>query len=147
MLHAPRPLPLAQPSAEQAHALERAVAAVEDGLAALSQSLTLRDPEATEQAAAALHQTLAEAMDRFAEVARHGGVPPALRRRLARSGGQVAAQRNAVARGSQWLDRTLELLIGPAATEAAEAPPAARGGFGGASPFGSGPRSSGWAQA
>ena len=54
---------------------------------------------AAEQAAAELHQALSRAVDRFNQAARTpAGVPPTLRRRLARTSSQVAAQRDAVAR-------------------------------------------------
>ena len=65
-----------------------------------------------EQAAAELHQALSRAVDRFNQAARTpAGVPPTLRRRLARTSSQVAAQRDAVARASQALDRALDVLI------------------------------------
>lgn len=103
--------------------LESTLAAVEAELVALGHALTLKDPLATEAAANQLHQALALAMERFGQVARNGGVPPALRRRLARTGGQVAAQRDAVARASTLLDRTLDLLIRPEPSAHPATPP------------------------
>jgi len=91
--------------------LESALQAVEQHLAALGSALKLQDPVATETAATELHRALASAVERFAQAARKGGVPPALRRRLALTGGQVAAQREAVARASSALDRVIDVLM------------------------------------
>lgn len=91
--------------------LETALQAVELHLAALGSALKLQDPAATETAATELHRALANAVERFAQAARKGGVPPALRRRLALTGGQVAAQREAVARASSALDRVIDVLM------------------------------------
>jgi len=51
------------------------------------------------------------AVDSFRGAARRGDVPPALRRRLALTSGQVAAQREAVARASSALDRAIDVLM------------------------------------
>lgn len=91
--------------------LEHRLGDVESQLNALGDALKLQDASAAERAAAGLHQALAQAVDRFSQAARHGGVPPALRRRLALTGGQVAAQRDAVARASNALDRAIDLLM------------------------------------
>jgi len=92
--------------------LEATVAEVEQHLATLGSALKLQDAGAAEQAAAELHQALSRAVDRFNQAARTpAGVPPTLRRRLARTSSQVAAQRDAVARASQALDRALDVLI------------------------------------
>ena len=92
--------------------LEATVAEVEQHLAALGSALKLQDAGAAEQAAAELHSALSRAVDRFNQAARTPtGIPPVLRRRLARTSSQVAAQRDAVARASQALDRALDVLI------------------------------------
>jgi hypothetical protein len=61
--------------------------------------------------AAELHARLVAALDEFARAARNGGVPPVLRQRLAQAGGQVAAQREALARATASLDRAIDVLI------------------------------------
>jgi predicted RecB family endonuclease len=91
--------------------LESTLSEVEQYLSALGTALKLQDATATEVAATELHRALAEAVQRFGQAARTGGVPPALRRRLARTSGQVAAQRDAVARATNALDRALDVLI------------------------------------
>ena len=95
--------------------LETALSAVALHLAALGNALKGQNAGAAEAAAADLHQALALAVDRFGRAARSGGVPPALRRRLALISGQVAAQRDAVARASSALDRAIDVLL-PGAT-------------------------------
>lgn len=96
--------------------LEAALATVETLIAQLGQALSEHDPAATETASAALHRALGQAVDRATRAARHGGMPPALRRRLAACGGQVAALREAVARASVSLDKALEILLPGAGT-------------------------------
>lgn len=91
--------------------LETAVAAVESQLGALGSALQAQDAAATEDAATALHRALVAAVDRFGRTAGRGGVPPAMRRRLAQAGGQVAAQRDAVARATSVLDRAMDVLL------------------------------------
>jgi hypothetical protein len=91
--------------------LERPLQAVEDQLTALALALHRHDAEAVDCAAAALHQALAAAVDHFSRAARSGGVPPVLRRRLALAGGQVAAQREALARATASLDRAIDVLL------------------------------------
>jgi hypothetical protein len=61
--------------------------------------------------AAGLHSALAAAVGDFSQAARAGGVPPLLRQRLALAGGQVAAQREALARATASLDRAIDVLI------------------------------------
>ena len=95
----------------QAAALEAPLAAVEDGLNALSMALHRQDAPAVERMAAELHSALAAAVDHFGRAARTGGVPPSLRRRLALAGGQVAAQREALARATASLDRAIDVLL------------------------------------
>jgi hypothetical protein len=91
--------------------LELPLRAVEDRLTALG--LELREPDAAgvDRAAAELHTALALAIEHFARAARAGGVPAPLRRRLALAGGQVAAQREALARATASLDRAIDVLL------------------------------------
>ncbi len=96
-------------------ALERPLQAVEAQLAALALALRQPDAGAVDGAAAALHQALAAAVDHFAQAARRGGVPAPLRQRLAVAGGQVAAQREALARATASLDRAMDVLMPAAA--------------------------------
>ena len=96
---------------QDAAALERPLKAVEDQLVALGTALHQQDATAVDHAAAQLHLALATAIDRFARAARSGGVPAPLRQRLALAGGQVAAQREALARATASLDRAIDVLI------------------------------------
>ena len=92
-------------------ALEAPLAAVENGLNALSMALHRQDAPAVERVAAELHTALAAAVDQFGRAAKSGGVPPSMRRRLALAGGQVAAQREALARATASLDRAIDVLL------------------------------------
>lgn len=96
---------------ERAAALEGPLAAVESRLAGLGAALARNDAGAIEAEAGELHRALAAAMDQFSRAARDGGVPPVLRRRLALASGQVAAQREALARATASLDRALDVLL------------------------------------
>ncbi len=96
---------------QRAAELETPLAAVEGRLAALGQALHRNDARAIESEAAELHRALAAAIDHFARAARDGGVPPPLRQRLALAGGQVAAQREALARATAALDRAIDVLL------------------------------------
>jgi hypothetical protein len=91
--------------------LEQPLLAVEAALNQLGDALARRDAAAIEQHAADLHQHLARAVQSFSEAARTGGVPSALRNRLVRAGGLLAAQRETLARGNASLDRALDVLI------------------------------------
>ena len=95
----------------QAAELERPLRAVEDSLGALSLALHEQDTLAVDRVAAQLHTALAAAVDHFGRAARSGGVPPVLRQRLARASGQVAAQREALARATASLDRAIDVLM------------------------------------
>jgi hypothetical protein len=100
--------------------LEDAITAIEQRLAALGLALRDRDARAIELHSQALHQALASAIQRFTHAAREpGGVSPGLRRRLVMAGGQVAAQRESLARATAALDRAIDVLMptttGPAA--------------------------------
>ncbi len=91
--------------------LEQPLLAVEAALNQLGDALARRDAAAIEQHAADLHHHLARAVQSFAEAARTGSVPAALRHRLVRAGGLLAAQRESLARGNASLDRALDVLI------------------------------------
>jgi hypothetical protein len=108
---------------------EDALHAVEVQLTALSQALTGQDAQATEQAAAALHLALSVALRRLGTARSGSPLPTALRRRLALVTGQVAAQREAVARASAALDRAIDILL---PTPATRGPAAIYGAHGGA---------------
>ncbi|MGM9490599.1 hypothetical protein [Ideonella sp. YS5] len=95
--------------------LEAALGAVESRLAELADALKRHDADATEAASTALHRSLILAVDRSTQAARNGGMPPALRRRLAMAGGQVAALREAIARATVSLDKSIEILLPEAA--------------------------------
>ncbi|MFZ5548141.1 MAG: hypothetical protein ACOZJX_05555 [Pseudomonadota bacterium] len=95
--------------------LESALAAVELRLAELGEALKQHDASATEAASTALHRALAVAVDFSTQAARSGGMPPALRRRLAMAGGQVAALRESIARATASLDKAIEILLPEAA--------------------------------
>lgn len=91
--------------------LETALAAVEHRLSALGVALCVRDTVGIDLNATELHRALAMAVDQFALAARRGTVPPALRNRLANTSGQVAAQRESLARATAALDRAIDVLI------------------------------------
>lgn len=95
----------------QAARLEQPLAALEGHLAALGTALHQQDVFAIDEAASQLHLALAAAVDHFGRAARMGGVPAPLRQRLALAGGQVAAQREALARATASLDRAIEVLM------------------------------------
>ena len=107
MIHSQTELKALQEAAE----LERPLRAVEEQLSALGQALHSQDSSAVDLAAAGLHQALASAVDHFSRAARRGGVPPSLRQRFALATGQVAAQREALARATASLDRAIDVLI------------------------------------
>jgi hypothetical protein len=91
--------------------LEAPLAAVEAGLTALGDALRARDSQAIERHAAEVHRALAHAVDRFSGAAKDGRVPPVLRQRLAIASGQVAAQRESLARATAALDRAIDVLL------------------------------------
>ena len=91
--------------------LESALAAVEHRLGALGVALCVRDTVGIDTHATELHRALAMAVDRFAQAARRGSVPPDLRHRLASTSGQVAAQRESLARATAALDRAIDVLM------------------------------------
>ena len=91
--------------------LEEALAAVEQRLTALGEALRSRDLPGIDLHATELHRALARAVECFSAAARSGPLPPALRRRLASAGGQVAAQRESLARATAALDRAIDVLL------------------------------------
>lgn len=100
-----------QNALQQTSDLEAAVAQVELGLTTLADALRERDAPAVELRANELHRALAAAVQRFTHAARHGGVPEPMRRRLVRVSGQVASQREALARATAALDRAIDVLL------------------------------------
>lgn len=104
--------PAMPPSASD---LEPLVAGVELRLAALADSLRERDVQAIELQAQELHRALARAVESFMHAARHGGVPEAMRLRLARASAQLARQREALSRATAALDRAIDVLMPGAA--------------------------------
>ena len=91
--------------------LEARLAAVETGLTALGNALRARDAAGIDLHAAELHRALASAVSQFSDAARSGPLPPALRNRLATASGQVAAQRESLARATAALDRAIDVLL------------------------------------
>jgi hypothetical protein len=91
--------------------LEDTLCAVETRLAALGEALRARDAAAIDSHSTELHRALARAVDHFTRAARSGALPPLLRRRLASASGQVAAQRESLARATAALDRAIEVLM------------------------------------
>ena len=91
--------------------LEPPLAALEACLGNLAQALCSNDASAIEARASDLHRALAQAVGHFSRAARQGGVPRPLRQRLALASGQVAAQREALARATAALDRAIEVLL------------------------------------
>jgi hypothetical protein len=103
--------PLATPSGSPDAAMEQALDLVEAQLSSLGAALVQRDTAAIDRHSADLHAALAKAVDCFARAAKSGPLPPALRRRLVTASGQVAAQRESLARATAALDRAIDVLI------------------------------------
>ncbi len=91
--------------------LDAALTAVDERLAALGDALRANDANAIESLAGELHRALTCAVDQFALAAKRGPVSPALRQRLARSSGLVAAQRESLSRATAALDRAMDVLM------------------------------------
>lgn len=103
---------MSHPPSAHGDALEGAIAAIEDRLAALGGALRDHDAKAIESQAHELHRALASAVHRFAQAARQpGGVSLQLRQRLMAASGQVAAQRESLARATAALDRAIDVLM------------------------------------
>jgi hypothetical protein len=101
----PAPAPATPPE------LEARLAAVESRLAALGHALRSRDAAGIDLHASELHRALASAVSHFSDAAKSGPLPPALRNRLAQASGQVAAQRESLARATAALDRAIDVLL------------------------------------
>lgn len=112
--------------------LEIALATVEQRLSALGEALRERDSTGIDLHATELHRALAGAVDHFARAARSGTIPSALRHRLASAGGQVAAQRESLARATAALDRAIDVLMPRDSTLYSTHGAAERSGRGGA---------------
>ncbi|MFT3666483.1 hypothetical protein [Piscinibacter sp.] len=91
--------------------LDAALTAVEERLAALGDALRARDSAAIEQQADELHRALSGAVAQFGQAAKRGPITPALRQRLARTSGLVAAQRESLSRATAALDRAMDVLL------------------------------------
>ena len=91
--------------------LEERLSAVESGLAALGNALRARDAAGIELHASELHKALASAVNHFFDAARNGPVSPLLRERLVQASGEVAAQRESLARATAALDRAMDVLL------------------------------------
>lgn len=100
-----------EPAIDPDGALEAALSAVERHLGGLGDALLQRDLAAVDEQSSALHRALATAVDHFAHAARRGPIPLALRHRLARTSGDVAAQRESFARATAALDRAIDVLL------------------------------------
>ena len=98
------------PSSSPSH-LEESLGHVESRLGALGTALRARDPGAIDLHAGELQRALAHAVHQFSNAARSGPVPSALRTRLATASGEVAAQRESLARATAALDRAIDVLL------------------------------------
>jgi hypothetical protein len=102
--------------------LNQSLEMVEQHLTSLGQAVRGRDSDAIDRNAVLLHKALATAVDRFSSAARRGRIPEPLRKRLAAASGQVAAQRESLARATAALDRAIDVLIPREASAAAYGP-------------------------
>jgi hypothetical protein len=91
--------------------LETSLAAVELAIATLGETLATRDIAAVETASTGLHDAMRAAMNQFAQAARRGKLPAALRSRFAIANGRIAAQREALIRASALVEQNLEILL------------------------------------
>ncbi|MBE7417791.1 MAG: hypothetical protein HS128_08530 [Ideonella sp.] len=90
--------------------LEAALQRLEQQLDQLQAALGTREGPEIQQQAVALQHALARLVDHGTQAARRGdALPP--RWRLARTGAQVAAQREALARAGAALDRAIGVLV------------------------------------
>ncbi|MEO8836777.1 MAG: hypothetical protein ABI364_08560 [Caldimonas sp.] len=104
-------MPVLEASATPAPELEARLDDVETRLSALGNALRARDPVGIDLHAVELHRALASAVSHFSDAARSGPLPKALRHRLAAASGQVAAQRESLARATAALDRAIDVLL------------------------------------
>ncbi len=100
-----------EPAAGHSPELESRLAAVEVRLTALGDALRARDPADIDRHASELHRALAIAVSHFSDAAKSGPLPASLRNRLATASGQVAAQRESLARATAALDRAIDVLL------------------------------------
>lgn len=91
--------------------LDQSIATLESRLQTLGEALRVHRAEAVATEAAELQRALAAAVERLRRGVRDGELTPQLRQRLASASGQVAAQREALARASAALDRALDVLL------------------------------------
>lgn len=103
--------PLEAMSMADSEPLESALQAVEAELSGLGQALCDRETPRIDLHSRELHAALAHAMDIFTHAARRGGLPRELRQRLMNASGEVAAQREALARATAALDRAMDVLL------------------------------------
>ena len=94
-----------------ASALEASLSCVEQAIATLGQTLSQRDIAAVEAASTSLHDAMRAAMTQFAQVARGGRMPVAMRTRFALANAQIGAQREALMRATAAVQQNLEILI------------------------------------
>ena len=106
-----QPAALFPPASVADSELEARLGDVETRLLALGNALRARDAVAIDLHAVELHRALSSAISHFSSAARSGRVPPALRTRLANASGQVAAQRESLARATAALDRAIDVLL------------------------------------
>lgn len=105
--------------------LERLLSAVENELDALGSSMKQHDSALIERHASGLREALTRAIDVFTRAARTGQVPTALRARLMKASGQVAAQRESLMRATVALDSAMDVLL-PRTREVVYAKPGPR---------------------
>jgi chromosome segregation ATPase len=91
--------------------VEQSIATLESRLQTLGEALRVHRAEAVATEAAELQRALAAAVERLRRSAGDGQLTPQLRQRLASASGQVAAQRESLARASAALDRALDVLL------------------------------------
>ena len=94
-----------------ASGLETSLASVETAIAVLGDALCHPDIVAIEAASTALHEAMRGAMSEFAQVARQGTMPAALRHRFALANAQILAQREALIRASSLVEQNLAILL------------------------------------
>ena len=95
--------------------LETSVSHLEQQLEQLGRAMRAPNPERVEHAAQSLQRALTAAVQGLNHAARAGEVPPRLRQRLALATGELAAQRESLARATAALDRAIDVLM-PGAT-------------------------------
>jgi hypothetical protein len=92
-------------------ALDAALATVEHAIAALGDAMTGTDIAAIESASTELQAAMRAAMTSFAQLARRGNMPVALRHRLALANARITAQREALFRAGSGVDQQLEIMF------------------------------------